>query len=296
MNYPSVYNRVTKEVELERTYQIEGLAFLYQNTLGRFLTNSILKRRFVSNWYARHVKSPKSVPMINKFIEHYNINMGEVEREVSSFKTFNDFFIRTLKPEARPVDMEPHHLISPADARLIIFDLEKDNAIPVKGYWHHVQDFLGNYQLPENFTPGYCFIYRLAPADYHRYAYIDNGSQDKVIPIDGILHSVHPLALKSTNALLAKNYRELTVLHTEQFGDVLHLEVGALLVGRIVQQHNGPHTFKRGEEKGYFEYGGSTVVQIFNKGAITPDADLLEQSAKNIEILVKVGEKVGVRG
>jgi phosphatidylserine decarboxylase len=105
---------------------------------------------------------------------------------------------------------------------------------------------------------------------------------------------VHPIALRSKKSLLSKNYRELTILHTANFGDVIHIEVGALLVGKVIQRNRESHSFQRGEEKGWFEYGGSTVIQLFSKGTVMPDADIIDYSAKGIETLVKVGEKTGI--
>ncbi len=290
---PDLYNRKTKTIEQENAIKIAGLAFLYHNFIGKLFTNTLLSKPFISKLYGRWVKSKRSIGQINDFMEHYSIDPNEIKEPVSSFSSFNDFFIRELKEGARPVDNTPNSLISPADSRLLIFDLSKKESLPVKGYWYRLEDLIQDKKLVETYADGWCFVYRLAPSDYHRYCYIDNGIQEAVKRIPGVLHSVNPIALSSTKSLLAKNYRELTTLHTENFGDVLHIEVGALLVGAIIQQHSNEYTFKKGEEKGYFEYGGSTIIQLFKKNAITPDSDILEYSAKNTESLVKLGEKVG---
>ncbi len=269
--------------------------FLYKTVTGKLLTNLILKRRIISTAYGRRMKSKRSLKQIPVFIKHYNIDVNEIKRPLKSFESFNDFFIRELKPEARPIDKTAEHLISPADSRLMVWDLTQTAQLPVKGYWYKLNDLVKNEKIAQEYADGWCFIYRLAPSDYHRYGYIDDGKQDKVVKIKGILHSVNRIALAETNAVMAKNYRELTVLHTENFGEVIHIEVGALFVGKIIQRHYGPYAFKRGEEKGLFEFGGSTVIQLFKKEAVNPDADILEQSAKGIETLVKIGEKVGVK-
>ncbi len=295
MRKPKLYNRKTKELEFENTYKVDGLAFLYKTELGKLLTYTILNKRVISAIYGQMVKSKNSLAQIPKFIKHYNINLDEVKRPLASFKSFNDFFIRELKQEARPIDLEPSHLISPADSRLFVFDLSKQHNLPVKGYWYSLHDLLKNKKLDKDYADGWCFIYRLAPADYHRYCYIDQGIQEKVKRIRGVLHSVHPLALSVTKNLMSKNYRELTILQTKNFGDVAHLEVGALFVGKMIQHFRKDHTFKRGEEKGYFEFGGSTIIQLFKRGAVQPDTDIVEQSAQKIESLVKMGEKVGTK-
>jgi phosphatidylserine decarboxylase len=291
-----LYDRQEKKVVEENAYKAAGLAFLYQTKRGKALTNLVLRKRGISKLYGRYMKSKASVRQIPEFIRHYNINVDEVKEPINSFRSFNDFFIRELKEGARPVDSQKDHLISPADSRLFVFPIEREIQFPVKGYWYHLHQLIGNEELAQKVEGGWCFIYRLAPSDYHRYNYIDNGRQEKVVQINGRLHSVNPIALKAVSNIMSTNYRELTVLHTENFGEVLHIEVGALFVGKIVQRHYGPYSFQRGEEKGWFEFGGSTVIQLFQKGAVVPDSDILEQSGKRLETLVKLNEKVGVKG
>ncbi|HPT22633.1 MAG TPA: phosphatidylserine decarboxylase, partial [Bacteroidales bacterium] len=288
-----LYNRQTGDIEYEHTYKGGGLHFLYKTDLGKALTSSILNKRLISKLYGRAVRSRQSTSMIKKFIKHYNIDLSEIKSPISSFRCFNDFFIRELKADARPVEMNPDALIAPADSRLLVFDLANRPNLPVKGYWYQLNELIKDKKLAREYSDGWCFIYRLAPSDYHRYCYIDNGFHDKVKRIRGVLHSVNPVALSSINNLISKNYRVLTVLHTENFGQVLHLEVGALLVGEIVNVNRNAYSFSRGEEKGWFEYGGSTIIQIFKKDSIVPDADIMEHSSENIECLVKIGEKTG---
>jgi phosphatidylserine decarboxylase len=236
-----------------------------------------------------------SVQQIPKFVRHYKINVSEIKRPLDSFRSFNDFFMRELKANARPIDSTPSNLISPCDSRLFVFDLDKQHDLPVKGYWYALIDLLKDARLGKEYADAWCFIYRLAPSDYHRFCYIDNGQQDRVRRIRGVLHSVHPIALSKTNSLMVQNYRELTILHTENFGKVVNLEVGALFVGKIILLRKNEYTFTRGEEKGWFEFGGSTIIQLFKKDTIQPDADIIEQSANRVETIVKMGEKVGVR-
>lgn len=295
MSKPELYNRETGKIELEDTYKFKGLKFLYHHPVGKVITRGLLSQRYMSAIYGAHMKSRRSKSFIKPFIEHYQINMSEIKQSIDTFRSFNEFFIRELKDGARPVDNNPLHLISPADSRLLVFNLSSGPSIPVKGYWYSLLQLVKDKNIAKRYADGWCFVYRLAPPDYHRFCYIDNGTQDKVKRLRGVLHSVHPIALKSKKSLLGKNYRELTVLHTENFGDVIHIEVGALLVGKVIQKNRGKYTFKRGEEKGWFEYGGSTVIQLFAKDTIKPDADILNYSAKGIETLVKVGEKTGIR-
>lgn len=290
---PALYNRKTGQIEYENTYKFKGLNFLYHHPVGKVITRSILSQRYMSVLYGAHMKSRRSKSFIKSFIEQYKIDISEVKRPMDSFRSFNDFFIRELVDGARPVDTNPTHVISPADSRLLVFDLSVASSIPVKGYWYSLLQLVKDKNIARKYADGWCYVYRLAPPDYHRFCYIDNGYQEKVKRLRGVLNSVHPIALRSKNSLLGKNYRELTILYTENFGEVIHIEVGALLVGKVIQRNRGKHEFKRGEEKGWFEYGGSTVIHLFVKDSIKPDTDILEHSVKGIETLVKVGEKTG---
>jgi phosphatidylserine decarboxylase len=254
----------------------------------------MLSRHYVSALYGRYVRSARSKRQIARFIEQYNINQAEIKNPVDSFKSLNEFFIRELKASSRPVDTDPTHLISPADSRLFVFDMSKENAIPVKGYWYTLADFFRDQSLASEFSDGWCFVYRLAPCDYHRFCYIDSGKQDEVRRIKGVLHSVNPIALSSVDSLMARNYREMTMLHTDHFGKVLHFEVGALMVGKVVLHNRKPCSFSKGEEKGWFEFGGSTVVQFFEHSRIKPDADILLNSSNGMETLVRMGERIGI--
>jgi phosphatidylserine decarboxylase len=295
MKVNQIFNRNTNRMESENPVNNEGLSFLYNTLPGKVLTNTFLNKRLISILYGKYVKSSVSVSKIPEFIKQYNINLSEVMAPVDSFKTLNDFFIRKLKGKARPIDQDSGHLISPADSRLLVFNLSQKNSLPLKGYWYSLQELILDGTLTNEYADGWCFVYRLSPSDYHRFCYIDQGYQDKVTRIKGVLHSVNPIALSAVKSLLSKNYRELTILHTANFDKVLHLEIGALLVGKVVQQHRDNYKFKRGEEKGWFEFGGSTIVQLFKRNAIIPDNDILEHSANHIETLVKMGERVGLR-
>jgi phosphatidylserine decarboxylase len=290
---PALYNRRTGQIEYENTYKQKGLTFLYHHPVGRVITSGLLSQRYMSALYGTHMKSPRSKSFIEPFIEQYQIDVSEIKRPLDSFRSFNDFFIRELVEGARIVDPEPSHLISPADSRLMVFNMSCGPEIPVKGYWYSLLQLVKDKHLANKYADGWCFVYRLAPPDYHRFCYIDNGTQEKVKRLRGVLNSVHPIALKSKKSLLSKNYRELTILHTENFGDVVHIEVGALLVGKVIQRNRESHPFRKGEEKGWFEYGGSTVIQLFTKDSIMPDTDIINYSSQGIETLVKVGEKTG---
>jgi phosphatidylserine decarboxylase len=260
--------------------------------MGNVVTR-LMNRRFVSNFYGWLMKSVLSKPLIHKFIAQYKIDIEEISQPLESYKSLNDFFTRKLKPGARKVDSKPKHLISPADARLLVFDLSHKYQVPVKGYWYTLTDLLLDDNMAREYADGWCYVYRLAPMDYHRFCYIDSGLQDPVKTIPGVLNSVNPIALSLVDSLLAQNYRELTVMHTDNFRQVIQIEVGAMMVGRIILHNRNSCTFNRGDEKGWFEFGGSTIIQLFKKDVVQPDAELLTYSGRGTETLVKMGACVG---
>jgi phosphatidylserine decarboxylase len=287
-----IYDRQQGRICHEDVMSREWVDFLYTHPFGRLLEHHLLSQAWVSK-LGGYFKARQGKQSIQAFIDHYGINTHEIMEPVGHYATFGDFFVRQLKPEARPFPADPRRLISPADGRLLCFALTSDRYVPVKGCSYRLASLLENRALAQQFENGYVFVYRLAPVDYHRYCYIDNGSQAPVVKLKGKLHSVNPIAIDTHMPIFARNYREYTLLKTEHFGSVLHMEVGALMVGKVVSHHSREHRFTRGEEKGYFEFGGSTIIQVFMPHTIVPDQDLLDYSALGIETLVQYGSGVG---
>ncbi len=288
-----IFHRDTKLEEAEVSGNLSALSFLYGTFTGKVVTR-LMNRHIVSALYGWFMKSSLSKSMIHKFIRQYKIDTEEISRPLESYNSLNDFFTRKLKPGVRKIDPSPAHLVSPADARLLVFDLSHKYQVPVKGYWYTLTELLLDDSMAREYADGWCFVYRLAPMDYHRFCYIDSGLQDPVKTIPGILNSVNPIALSLVDSLLAQNYRELTVLHTDNFRQVIHMEVGAMMVGRIVLHNRNSCACNRGDEKGWFEFGGSTIIQLFKKDAVQPDIDLIEHSVRGTETFVRMGERVGL--
>lgn len=289
-----LYNRHTKQVEQEIVYEQAAMEFFYGNRLGFWLTENLLKYRWVTELMARRMHSPRSKLKIKDFIARYGINTDEMLRPVESFTCFNEFFIRQLTPAARPLDREPSHLISPADARLIVYPIQQTTIIPVKGQSFTLTELLRDKTQAQRYVNGLCLIFRLAPVDYHRFGFIDDGEQGPVRVINGYYRSVNPLALWKNLNIFPENQREVCELHTRNFGDVLHVDVGATAVGRIVQHQRAGGPMQRGAEKGYFEFGGSTSILLFQAERVRMDEDIAAHSAKGIETIVRYGERVGV--
>lgn len=271
--------------------QESTLSFLYETAIGRIITK-LLCRRFISNLGRAYMSSSFSKGRIAKLIKKHNINMEEYEQR--EFSSFNDFFTRKIAEGKRPFDADSHSVIAPADSKLTVYDISEDSVYKIKGAEYSISKLLGNdIELANEFMGGKCLIYRLSVDNYHRYCYPDNGSEISYRFIPGILHTVNPIATARYD-VYGKNCRELTLLSTENFGKVAYIEVGAMMVGRINNYHKS-ESFLRGEEKGYFSFGGSTIILLYQKDAIEMDEDIAENSKTEIETTVLYGEKVGIK-
>lgn len=260
---------------------------LYGTVCGRVILKA-LTAPAVSKAAGAFMDSRLSVPLIKRFIKSSGIDTSQYV--MKKFRSYNEFFTRRVKRGMRPVDRMPSHFISPCDSKLTVYKIGKSSVFRIKGSRYRVSDLIQNDFLAKRYEGGYCMIFRLEVDDYHRYCYIDSGTKTENTFINGELHTVNPIALEHYN-IYKRNCREYTVLHTENFGDVVQVEVGAMMVGRIVNRH-GAAEVVRGEEKGKFEFGGSTIVLLVQEDMIRIDDDILRNSAESIETVVKYGEKV----
>lgn len=267
-----------------------SLRFLYETGFGRLLLQ-LLVRKPVSDFVGWFMERRISALGIKGFLKRSNIDMSAYESR--KFRSFNDFFTRKILPERRPVDREPGHFISPCDCKLTVFKIQPDSVFTVKGSRYTVGQLLRNDELAGTFAGGTLLIFRLTVDDYHRYCYPDSGVKEDNIHIQGIYHTVNPIAYKRY-AVLKENTREYTLLHSDNFDDVILMEVGATLVGRISNLH-GACRVEKGQEKGHFDFGGSTIVVILKAGVLKVDDDILRNNAEGCETVVKYGERIGVR-
>ena len=268
----------TGQVIESNAKQNKLLKKLYGNVFGRVLLKT-LTAPAISKAAGCFMDSPPSKLLIKPFIRRSGIDTSQYI--MTGFRSYNDFFTRVIKPGKRPIDRTPDHLISPCDSKLTAYKIGRDSIFRIKGSRYRVTDLLQNDFLAKRFSGGYCLIFRLEVDDYHRYCYIDDGTKSENTFIAGELHTVNPIALERYN--IYKN-----------FGDVVQVEVGAMMVGRIVN-HHGEASFRRGDEKGKFEFGGSTIVMLFGRDSISIDEDILRNSAEGIETVVKYGEKIGIK-
>lgn len=265
------------------------LGALYGNAFGRMLLKP-LTAPWLSKAAGAFLSTGASRIFIRPFIKSNRIDMSQFEPV--AYESYNDFFSRRIREGARTVDMDPRHLISPADSKLTVLPITETGRFALKHTEYTVGSLLRDPALAAQYVGGWACIFRLTVDDYHRYCYPFDAKKGENIVIPGRLHTVNPIA-NDFFPIYKENAREYTILRTEQFGEVIAMEVGALLVGKIVNRH-GAASVRRGQEKGYFQFGGSTVVLLLKKDTAVMDPDILENSQNGIETVVKFGEKIGV--
>lgn len=271
------------------TNQDKLLSFLYTNILGRMLLKPLIQPQ-VSKLAGRYLSSAHSKWLISKFIERNEIDMDIYEE--CDYSSFNDFFTRKIKPDCRPVPEDLDVLISPCDCLATVYPIQENTTFSIKNTEYTLRSLLRSPRLAKRFRGGYAYVLRLTVEDYHRYLYSVSGKQSKNYHIDGTFHTVNPIA-NDYLPIYKENTREYTVIRSKEFGDVLQMEVGALLVGKI-SNHKQSTVVTRGEEKGFFEYGGSTIVVLTQKGRVTPRSDLLTNSKNGYETKVLQAHPLGI--
>ena len=294
MSSIQLYNRATNSIVEETVLGDRFVRLAYASPMRHVLSWPLFTHACVSRLMGWFADRPSSVSRIPETIEKLHINMDEFEVPEGGFQSFNDFFTRHVKLGARFFPAELNVLGSPADCRIFAWqNLQNDLCIPVKGDQFTVAQLLGteHAQLAELFTDGSLCVCRLCPADYHRFHFPDDGRFVASWPVKGRYHSVNPLALNQNLNVFATNYREVSMVDFANFGQALFIEVGAFAVASITQTNDGP-VFMRGEEKGYFSFGGSTIIMVFQKNHVFFDDDILQHTAENIETLVKAGEPI----
>lgn len=295
-NMISYYNRENKTYENENVVGEGPLNWIYSTRLGMGLLEAIVKKKLFSSVYGKFLDSKLSKKKIAPFIEEYGVNSEESEQESKNFKTFNEFFYRKLKNDARPIQMEDNVLISPGDGKILAYkDIKKDALIQIKGITYSLRELINDDTLSNKYSHGSMIVLRLCPTDYHRFHFIDGGTCEKPTRIKGYYYSVNPIALSTVNKLFCQNKRQYSILHSKNFKDVLYVEVGATCVGSILDTYTPGSDVNKGDEKGYFKFGGSTVILFFQKDTILIDKDIMTHSDLGIETQVKLGEKIGIK-
>jgi len=292
-------DRSTKKLETEKVYGHRALSLLYGDSWASrffsfFLLPILSQISLFSKFYGYLQKLPGSVKKVAPFIETYGVDTSEFEEK--SFATFNDFFIRKLKKEKRPIVQDPRRASLPADGRYLVFpNIGSAERFFVKGQSFDLSLFLQNEAYAHRYAEGSILIARLCPTDYHRFHFVSEGIPSIAKPIDGRFYSVNPLALRKNLSIFWRNKRVVTEVDSDFFGKILYVEVGATCVGTIHQTYQTGKKVNKGDEKGYFSFGGSCLVILFEKGTIAFDEDLVQNSQKGLETKANFGESLGVR-
>ena len=284
------YERKTGQLMTENVAGEKWLVWLYNNPVGEVTLWTLAKRKMLSSVYGKMMDRTSSAKKIHPFINDFDIDMSGVQEQ--EFKNFNDFFTRRLKANARQIDTCLNTVVSPADGKILAYTDIGNSDFIIKGFRFDVSSFLDNPVLAQKYSDGTLIVIRLAPVDYHRFHFPVSGILTSDKKIEGDYYSVNPFALRKKAEIFCLNKREYTILANPLFGDVIMAEVGATMVGSIVQTYKGNSVIK-GKEKGYFEFGGSTVVLLFERNKICIDRDLLINTANGYETAVKMGERIG---
>lgn len=293
-----VVDRKTGKLFTEKVYGESALRWLYQPRSFRFLSRILLflvsHFPWVSQLYGYLQSCSFTKRKIQPFIDLYQVDSSEFADPVSSYRSFNDFFIRRLHSKARPLDPHPQSCIIPADGRYLFYqDLDRNTDFLVKGAKLDVFQLLGDRELAESFLGGSCLLGRLCPTDYHRYHFPCDCIPGTPRIINGPLYSVNPIALRHNLSILWQNKRCLTPLQTETMGELLFIEIGATNVGTICNTFQPGKPYLKGDEKGFFSFGGSAVMVFFPPKKCFFDKDLIHLSQGHTEVYCQMGQSLG---
>lgn len=284
--------------ETETVYGGWGVRALYGSGLGARLGLPLLTHAVWSRAYGGLQSTAWSARKITAFVRRYGIDLTQFEVPVGGYASFNDFFVRKFKPGVRAFDSNSEVLPAFAEARYLGWEsVTREQVFPVKGRDLTASALLGAGEVAGEFAAdfegGPVLIARLCPVDYHRYHYPDAGTTMAAWDVPGAYHSVNPWALRARGELFSTNRRRVSILETQNFGRLGYVEVGAMGVGRIVQSHDEKLSHRRGDEKGYFLFGGSTVILLGEQGRWKPESLILENTAAKREVWMPLGKPVG---
>jgi len=292
-------DRSTGEQKTEKVYGGWALSLVYGD---HFLSRSIggLLRWFskipiFSSLYGWLQKTKSSSKKILPFVETYAIDSSEFAKEIDAFDSFNDFFIRKLKDGVRPIASGDSCAVLPADGRYLVYpDIDQADGFFVKGKRFSMTSFLQDDTLARTYQNGAMALARLCPVDYHRFHFPIDCVPSEPRKINGFLYSVNPIALKRNIEIFCENRRVVTKLESDIFGKVLFVEIGATNVGTICQTFTPSKKVLKGDEKGYFSFGGSAIAILFEAGKIQFDSDLIQASKNRTEVRGLFGQSLGV--
>lgn len=265
-----------------------AMKYFYATKLGK-PTRKVIVHPLVSAAIGAYMDTSMSTRHIEKFVRKNKIDLDEYVSE--EYSCFNDFFTRQIKPDSRSIDYTPEVLISPCDGQMTAFRISSDSEFYIKESYYNVEDLVGGDKVAKEYINGTCLVLRLAVDNYHRYCYIDDGFKSRNYHIQGRYNPVQPIVVHR-HPVFRQNTREYCILHTKNFGDVIQIEVGACLVGKI-KNHSEACVTHRGEEKGMFLFGGSTIVLLFKENTVKIPESVFNLSVHGMETPIKFGQAIG---
>jgi phosphatidylserine decarboxylase len=283
-----VYDRAAGRLIDEPQFGESGLRLLYGNSWMRPITNALISQPWLSRLATWPERRPHSAQRIDAFVQRYGVDLEDYPTR--PYRSFADFFSRDFRASARPIDQAPGRLIAPADSRLTAYPVTGSLTVAIKGFSYTISELLGRDNPGAPPVPSHCLVFRLTVADCHRYCFIDDCTVTGSYELPGKLHTVGSWS-DGRARVLAENHRVVTQLDTAHFGQVTVIEVGALFVGRIINHRLT--SAARGQEKGYFAYGGSTIVLLLD--GVDLDADIAQQSRVGVATKVRRGSGIGDR-
>lgn len=276
-------------VTVEENDQDKLLRHLYNDRGGR-LCLRVLVSPWISKMAGRLLNTGFSARFVGDFVEKNRIDLSICEKQ--KFSSWNDFFTRRLRQGERSVDEREKVLVSPCDGKLSVYRIDKNSRFWIKDTEYTVEQLLRNKSLAERYLGGYALVFRLTVDDYHHFCYPADGKKSDNVVVPGIFHTVNPVA-NEVYPIYRENAREYTLLKTEKFGTVLMMEVGAMMVGKITNVEKKSVSVKKGQEKGWFEFGGSTIILLLQHEKVRLDYDLIENTENGYETVVRMGERIG---
>ena len=273
----------------KKTLFERSVNFLYTTCVGRTILKLLVNKQ-LSDVVGAFLNTKLSCFLIEPFIKRNHINMDEYEKV--TYNSYNEFFYRNIAKGARVIPTDETAFIAPCDSRLTAYPISDDMVVDVKDTRYSLRDLLKSNKLANYYKGGTLLLFRLSVDDYHRYVYVESGEKSRNYRIPGVLHTVQPLA-NDVYPIYKENTREFCLIKTPSIGSVLMMEVGAMLVGKIANENHHPAPVTRGQEKGHFEFGGSTIIVCVKKGTLELTEELKENSRNNIETKVKLGEIIG---
>ncbi|HEY5505845.1 MAG TPA: phosphatidylserine decarboxylase [Sedimentisphaerales bacterium] len=283
-----IYDKAADRIITATHYREGALHVLYETWYGRLLLKAYFSRPVYSMLTGFWMNRRASAKRIPAFVDRYKIRLEDFEAR--EYLSFNDFFTRKATAKARPISPDPLDLIAVADAKLGVYVIDNRLSIHVKHSIYSVSELLDDKSTAKAFSGGMCLVYRLTVDDGHRYLFPDDGTLLSSRKIRGRLHTVSPISEKR-HRVYSENQRELSLLSTQRLGEIVQIEVGAIQIGKIINHEL--KTFRRGDEKGYFAFGGSTVILLIPAGRVCIDADISAYALQGIETQVRMGERIG---